>query len=99
MHPNQGSEEEKLDKKITDFEKKLHFREIKRRHSKKLSDQEVSFLRIGTEFVSGVIAGVILGLWIDHFFGTGPWGLIFFFVLGSCAGFFNIYRLSGKIKP
>ncbi|MBT5654081.1 MAG: hypothetical protein HOI80_01090, partial [Alphaproteobacteria bacterium] len=36
--------------------------------------------------------GVIIGLMVDHFFGTSPWGLIGFFILGSLAGFLNMYR-------
>lgn len=52
-----------------------------------------SYGRVGVEFVSGIIAGVLLGLGIDSFFGIAPWGIILFFILGSCAGFYNVYRV------
>ena len=96
MHKDHDLEAKKLNKKLNDFEKKFHTKSTS--PLKKISTQEISFLRTGTEFVSGIIAGVIVGLMVDHFVGIAPWGLIFFFLLGSCAGFFNIYRLCGKIK-
>lgn len=48
--------------------------------------------RIASDFVSGVIVGVGVGLTFDHFLSTKPWGLIVFFLLGSAAGFRNIMR-------
>lgn len=50
------------------------------------------FLNIGTEFVAGILAGVGGGLFIDWVWGTSPWGLITLFILGSAAGFLNVYR-------
>lgn len=50
-------------------------------------------LRAGTEFVSGIIVGVVFGLAIDHFFNTKPFGLVIMILLGAAAGFRNIYRL------
>ncbi|MBX3458316.1 MAG: AtpZ/AtpI family protein [Candidatus Paracaedibacteraceae bacterium] len=50
-------------------------------------------LRAGTEFISGLIVGVIFGLGIDHFFNTKPFGLIVMILLGAAAGFRNIFRL------
>lgn len=56
-----------------------------------------SYMRIGVEFISGIIAGIILGLAIDTFFEIAPWGIMIGFILGSGAGFLNIYRF-GKGK-
>jgi F0F1-type ATP synthase assembly protein I len=50
-------------------------------------------LRAGTEFISGIIVGVVFGLGIDHFFSTKPFGLIIMIILGAAAGFRNIFRL------
>ncbi len=50
-------------------------------------------LRVGTEFVSGIIVGVVFGLGIDHLFDTKPFGLILMILLGAAAGFRNIFRL------
>lgn len=54
-------------------------------------------LRISTEFVAGIIAGVILGWAFDKFVGTSPWGLIVFLLLGFAAGIRNIVRVSGTL--
>lgn len=48
--------------------------------------------RIGVELVSALIVGVGIGLLIDHWLGTGPWGLVVFFFLGAGAGVLNVYR-------
>jgi len=48
--------------------------------------------RIGTEFVSAVVVGVLLGWAIDQWAGTTPWAMIVLFLLGSAAGFLNVYR-------
>ena len=50
------------------------------------------FLNVGTEFVAGILAGILAGLFIDWACGTSPWGLISLFILGSIAGFLNVYR-------
>ncbi|MBX3486607.1 MAG: AtpZ/AtpI family protein [Candidatus Paracaedibacteraceae bacterium] len=50
-------------------------------------------LRVGTEFVSGIIVGVVFGLGIDHLFNTKPFGLVLMILLGAAAGFRNIFRL------
>jgi ATP synthase protein I len=50
------------------------------------------YFNVGVELVSGVLAGVGVGLLLDWVFGTSPWGLISLFILGSAAGMLNIYR-------
>lgn len=50
-------------------------------------------LQAGTEFISGIIVGLIFGLAIDHFFSTKPFGLIIMVLLGAAAGFRNIFKL------
>lgn len=49
--------------------------------------------RVGIEFVSSIFVGVLFGIAVDHFFLTKPWGLIIFILLGTGAGFRNIFRL------
>jgi ATP synthase protein I len=51
-------------------------------------------LRIGIELVAGVVVGTVLGLVLDRWLGTKPWLLIAGFLLGSCAGFLNVYRVA-----
>jgi ATP synthase protein I len=55
--------------------------------------------RLSAEFVSGVIAGGIVGWLVDHLFGVSPWGLIICLILGFCAGMLNLMRAAGMVKP
>lgn len=54
------------------------------------------YFNVGVELVSGVIVGVGVGLFIDWFFKTSPWGLISLFILGAAAGMLNVYRVLTK---
>ena len=49
-------------------------------------------LKVGVEFVSAVGIGVAIGLLLDYWLETKPWLMIVFFLLGSAAGFLNIFR-------
>lgn len=53
--------------------------------------------RLGTEFVSAIFVGLLLGYLIDCFLGTKPFGLITMIILGSLAGFLNVYRESKQL--
>jgi ATP synthase protein I len=55
--------------------------------------------RLSAEFVSGVVAGGIIGWIVDRLFATSPWGLIVCLILGFCAGMFNLMRAAGLMKP
>jgi ATP synthase protein I len=55
-------------------------------------------LRYSAEFVSGVVAGGIVGWIVDRLAGTGPWGLIVCLILGFCAGMLNLLRAAGTVK-
>lgn len=50
-------------------------------------------MRIGTEFIAAVLVGAVLGFAIDHFFGTGPWGMLVLLLLGFAAGIMNVIRV------
>jgi ATP synthase protein I len=54
--------------------------------------------RLSAEFVSGVVAGGIVGWIVDRLAGTSPWGLIVCLMLGFCAGMLNLLRAAGKVK-
>lgn len=49
-------------------------------------------LRLGVDFVAGVVVGVGIGLLLDWWMGSSPAMLIVFFLLGAAAGTFNVYR-------
>ena len=55
-------------------------------------------MRIGVEMVSALIVGVLIGLALDYWLGTNPWCLLVFFVLGSIAGIFNVYRTAAGLS-
>lgn len=55
--------------------------------------------RLSAEFISGVVAGGIVGWIVDAVFGTAPWGLVVCVLLGFCAGMLNLMRSAGMVKP
>jgi len=56
-------------------------------------------LRLGADFVAGVVVGGAIGWGIDRLFGTSPWGLIVFLLLGFAAGVLSVLRTAGMVKP
>ncbi len=48
--------------------------------------------RLSSEFVAGVVVGAGLGLLVDHWLKSSPWGLIVFGMLGFAAGVLNVVR-------
>ena len=55
--------------------------------------------RLGSEFISGVLVGGVIGWMIDTWFGVSPWGLIIFILLGFLAGMLNMLRSAGRMPP
>ena len=55
-------------------------------------------MKVGSEFVAGVIVGFVIGYTIDRLFGTSPWGMIVFLLLGFAAGTLNVMRAAGVSK-
>ena len=47
---------------------------------------------VGIELLSGIIVGVLLGVFFDKVFDTRPFFIIMFFFFGAASGFNNIYR-------
>lgn len=54
-------------------------------------------VKLSSEFISAIIVGALLGYLIDHFAGTSPWGMIFFLLIGFCAGVLNVLRSTGVV--
>ena len=52
--------------------------------------------RILAELIGGIGGGAFLGWVIDHFAGTGPWGLLVVMLLGIVVAFRNIFRISNR---
>lgn len=56
-------------------------------------------IKLSSEFLAGIIVGIVLGLGFDQLVGTSPWGLIIFLFLGFAAGVMNVLRSVGRISP
>ncbi|MDC0057214.1 AtpZ/AtpI family protein [Alphaproteobacteria bacterium] len=86
--------------KISDLKKKINNIE-KNQQSKSSPKKEsgASFgFKISTEIVAALVVGVGIGLLVDNYFNTKPFGLIIFFILGALAGFLNVYRVMRRIE-
>jgi ATP synthase protein I len=49
--------------------------------------------QLGVTVVISILIGLVVGLWIDAHFGTKPWGVLIFSLLGILAGSAGVYRL------
>ncbi|MCA1370825.1 AtpZ/AtpI family protein [Ensifer aridi] len=54
-------------------------------------------MKLSSEFIAGIVVGAFLGYLLDHFAGTGPWGMIVLLLLGFCAGVLNVLRSAGLV--
>ena len=54
--------------------------------------------KISTEIIAALVVGVGIGLIVDKYLGTKPFGLIIFFIFGALAGFLNVYRIMRRIE-
>ena len=54
--------------------------------------------KISTEIIAALVVGVGMGLIVDKYLGTKPFGLIIFFIFGAFAGFLNVYRVMRRIE-
>ena len=52
---------------------------------------------VGITMVVATVIGYFVGVFLDRFFGTAPWLMITFLLLGIAAGFKNLYDQTQKI--
>ena len=74
-----------------------------KKHSNNLDNNENgsfmgSAFKLGTELVSAVAVGTIIGFILDSWFDTKPWLIILFFFLGSIAGILNVIKVANKMQ-
>ena len=66
------------------------------------SEKKGSFMgsafKLGTELVSAVVVGTIIGFILDSWFDTKPWLMIIFFFLGAAAGMLNVVRTANRMQ-
>ena len=55
--------------------------------------------KLVSEFAAGPLVGGLIGYGIDWLFGTLPFGLIIFLLLGFGAGFLNLARAANRVPP
>lgn len=55
--------------------------------------------RLASEFVAGTLVGGLVGYGFDRLFGTLPFGLIIFLLLGFGAGILNMARAANRVPP
>ncbi len=53
---------------------------------------------LGLMLPSSIAVGLFLGYYLDKFFGTRPWLLLVFFILGAVSGFHSLIRGLNKFK-
>lgn len=55
-------------------------------------------LRYGAEMAACVLVAVVLGLTIDNFLGTKPWGFLIMLGFGLAAGILSVIRAYQRIN-
>ena len=86
--------------KIKNLKKNIDELNEKRKisNNKQYKSSGLSFgFKIGIEIVAALMVGVVIGIYVDKYLNTKPFGLIIFFILGSLAGFLNVYRVMRQI--
>jgi len=53
---------------------------------------------MGLHIVSAIIVGLVFGYYLDQYFGTKPWLLMIFFLLGVVAGFKMVFEDFRKLQ-
>jgi len=68
-------------------------------NTKKNKESGAGFgFKISTEIIAALVVGVGIGLIVDKYLETKPFGLIIFFIFGALAGFLNVYRVMRRIE-
>lgn len=83
----------KLDERIERL-KKQHIEKNSVKYESDFSRFSRIGFRIGTEMLSGVLAGGAIGYFLDDWLETNPLLLIVFLFLGGAAGVLNVYRFA-----
>ena len=86
-----------------DFKTRLKIAKSKiKKQSQFDSEKRGSFMgsafKLGTELVSAVAVGTIIGFILDSWFDTKPWLIIIFFFLGAAAGILNVIRTAKQMQ-
>src|SRR5215467_11178509 len=53
---------------------------------------------LGFEFVCAVAGFVLVGIWIDRHYSSGPWGTLICLFLGLIGGSYNLIREGSRLE-
>jgi ATP synthase protein I len=86
-----------------DFKTRLKIAKLKIKKQDQLdSEKRGLFLggafKLGTELVSAVAVGTIIGFILDSWFDTKPWLMIIFFFFGAAAGIMNVIKAANRMQ-
>jgi ATP synthase protein I len=56
-------------------------------------------LRLGTDFIAGMITGLVIGYWLDRWLGTSPFLMIVFIILGFASGCRTLFKAMNNSTP
>jgi len=101
-HPS-SSGGDALSKRLRDLDRRLDAKQAERANEQRLEESAPQpnwgmALRLGADFVAGVVLGAAIGWGFDALFGTSPWGLIVFLLLGFVAGILSVLRTAGLMQ-
>jgi ATP synthase protein I len=100
------SDESNLDERLQRLKSKLDSPELAKKAGKDARNQAGATnntagigqaFRLSSEFIAGVVVGAGIGYLVDTFFGTSPWGMIIFLLLGFAAAVLNVMRAAGMV--
>lgn len=101
-HPSDGSLDERLERleeRLKGAQNQQKNQEIEQDGADNVHKRAgiAQAFRLSSEFIAGVVVGAGIGYLVDTFFGTAPWGMIFFFLLGFAAAVLNVMRAAGMV--
>lgn len=94
------------DKKNEDLGERIKRAQEARKRTRTATDKQAEStvnagglaLRYGAEFGACVFVGLMLGLLIDNFLNTAPWGLLIMLGFGLAAGVLGVIRAYKQIN-
>jgi ATP synthase protein I len=100
--PSSNAEDAELSRRLRELDKRIGDRRIDLaedvREDEPRSPGVAMALRLGADFVAGVVIGAALGWGFDQLLGTSPWGLVVFLLLGFAAGVLSVMRTAGLLR-
>jgi ATP synthase protein I len=101
--PSSDAEDAELSRRLRELDRRIGDRRIDLgenvREDEPRTPGMAMALRLGADFVAGVVIGAALGWGFDKLLGTSPWGLVVFLLLGFAAGILSVMRSAGLVRP